>query len=326
LSQHIGDMENLETLEAFERAVDHYLTLFRVEPARVVADLHPLYLSRQWAERFAANRGMQLVTVQHHHAHIAAVLAENGMPPDESVIGFSFDGTGYGLDGAIWGGEVLTGSYDAFRRYAHLKYVPLPGGDAAIRRPYRTALAHLWAAGLSWPDPPPCTEEEARILRRQLERSVNTVPTSSMGRLFDAAASLLGVRQTVTYEGQAALELEALAQNGGIPFPRFRLLDSEIDPAPVLKRLAQGGDVPALAYAFHEAVAELILAIAVRARAELGLTIAALSGGVFQNVLLLQLAVGLLEAAGFRVLTHHLVPPNDGGLSLGQAVCAGCTT
>jgi hydrogenase maturation protein HypF len=323
MSQHIGDMENLETVEAFDRAVDHYLTLFRIQPQRVVADLHPGYLSRQWAERFATSRGLPLVTVQHHHAHLAAVIAENGLPSDQNVIAFCFDGTGYGLDGAIWGGEVLTGGYDSFRRYAHLKYIPLPGGDAAIRRPYRTALAHLWAAGVPWPDPLPCTAEEARVLRRQLQRSINTVPTSSMGRLFDAAASLLGVRQSVTYEGQAALEMEALAHNRGIPFPRFRVVNSEIDPAPILDRLAQPGDVPGLAYAFHEAVADLISDVAIRARHELGLTTAALSGGVFQNVLLLQLTVDRLEAAGFRVLTHHLVPPNDGGLSLGQAVCSG---
>lgn len=322
LSQHIGDMENFETVEALERAVRHYLTLFRIDPERVIADMHPGYLSMRWAERFAVERGIPFVKVQHHHAHIASVMAEHGIPPGEQVIGFSFDGTGFGLDGAIWGGEVLTGGYHGFRRYAHLKYIPLPGGDAAIRRPYRTALAHLWAAGIDWPSTPPCPATEFRVLRQQLEKGINTVPTSSMGRLFDAAASLLGVRQQVTYEGQAALELEALAHDEGAARLRFSLIDGDpiqIDPAPVLLPLARGGDAAGLAFRFHEAAADVIVVLAQRAREELGLRTAALSGGVFQNVLLLELSVAGLEAAGFRVLTHTSVPPNDGGLSLGQA-------
>ena len=214
MSQHIGDMENLETLDAFEQAVEHFKSIFRARPERIVSDLHPRYLSSRWAAEHAD--GLQHVRVQHHHAHIAAVMAEHGLDGRSPVIGFSFDGTGYGTDGAIWGGEVLLADYRGFRRLAHLAYIPLPGGDAAIKRPYRIALAHLWAAGVPWtPDLPPvdaCPEAERRVLLRQLEAGINTVPTSSMGRLFDAVAALAGIRQTVTYEAQAAIEMEAFAE------------------------------------------------------------------------------------------------------------------
>ena len=328
LSQHIGDMENLETLQAFETAVDHFEHIFRVEPQAVACDLHPNYLSTRWG--LAQAEKMPVVQVQHHHAHIAAVMAEHSLPRGQSVIGFSFDGTGYGPDGAIWGGEVLIAAYDHFDRVAHLNYIPMPGGDAAIKRPYRLALAHLWAAGLEWdrrlPPLQACPEAEQAILLKQLENKINTVPTSSMGRLFDAVAALAGVRQTITYEAQAAIEMEALTAKGETGSYAFAYNGLEFDAAPVIRGITQdvlSGLSPGVISArFHNSVADLILKLSINLRDQTAINQVALSGGVFQNVTLLELTAQRLENAGFELLVHRKVPPNDGGLALGQAMIA----
>ena len=335
LSQHIGDLANLETLAAFERTVDHLSALFRIEPGRIACDLHPDYLGTRWAERRAAERGLPLIRVQHHHAHIAAVMAEHALPGDRPVLGAAFDGTGYGPDGAIWGGEILLADYGRFERLAHLRYAPLPGGDAAIRHPRRMALAHLAAAGIEWhPELPPAEatpENERTILARQIETGFGTVPTSSMGRLFDAVASLAGLAQESRFEGEAAMALEAAAKGseGGEPY-RFALLDEEIlrlDPSPVLAAVVRdrlrGEGAGKIAARFHAAVADALVQACLDGRRKTGIATVALSGGVFQNVLLLDLAVAGLARAGFEVLTHQKVPPNDGGLALGQAAIAG---
>ena len=328
MSQHIGDMENLETLKAFERALEHFQTLFRIHPERVVCDAHPGYLSARWARDYAVNKGLPLVAVQHHHAHAAALMAEHGLAEDAAILAFACDGTGYGTDGAIWGGEVLKARYDGFDRVAHLKYVPLPGGDSAIRHPARVALAHLWAAGIDWsPDLPcvrACTTGELRVLRRQLETGSHSVPSSSMGRLFDAVAAFLGVRDKVTYEGQAAIELEAVCApvevESGYP---VIFGPTEFDVAPMwLALLADwraGVELATIAARFHLTVAEIILHYSRQVREAFGLETVGLTGGVFQNVYLLRLASQVLTGAGFQVLTHRLVPPNDGGIALGQA-------
>ncbi len=327
MSQHVGDMGSVETLAAFERSAGQFTDMYQIAPRKLAADRHPGYQTRRWADE----HGEQPVElVQHHHAHIAAVMAEHGVPAGERVIGFAFDGTGYGTDGAIWGGEVLLAGYDGFERCAHVRYAPLPGGDAAIRKPYRTALAHLWAAGIAWEsDLPPvghAPEGELTVLRRQLERGVGCTPTSSMGRLFDAVSSLLGVRHIATYEAQAALELEwlAAAHLTVARHYRFGLHGEEIDAAPVLAALTDdlrdGCPSGPIAAGFHVAVARLIGDAADRLRQKSGAHPVALSGGVFQNVLLLRLARRELAARDHHVLTHRLVPPNDGGLALGQAV------
>jgi hydrogenase maturation protein HypF len=342
VSQHIGDMGSLETLAAFERSTRQYGVMYEVDPQRVAADAHPGYHTRSWAEDHASSA---VDLVQHHHAHIAAVMAEHAVPAGERVIGFAFDGTGYGTDGAIWGGEVLLSGYEGFERSAHLRYIPLPGGDATVRKPSRAALAHLWAAGIEWtPDLPPVhhtSAEELTVLRRQLERNVRCVPTSSMGRLFDAVSSLLGVRHRASYEAQAAMELEHMAEghmaeghmaDGESADPvqpyRFAPAGEEIDAAPVLRAMIDDmrrGCAPgSIAAGFHVAVAELIADVADRLREATGIERVALSGGVFQNVLLLRLARAALAERGLRVLTHHLIPPNDGGLALGQVAVAGC--
>lgn len=335
LSQHIGDMQNLETLDAFARALDHMQTIFHIAPETVACDLHPGYLSTRWAEEHAGER--RLIKVQHHHAHIAAVMAEHRLDGRRPVIGFSFDGTGYGTDGAIWGGEVLIADYQRFERAAHLRYFPLPGGDAAIRRPYRTALAALWAAGIEWdkrlPPVAVSTATELGVLRRQLETGFNTVPTSSMGRLFDAVAALAGVRQVATYEAQAAIEFEALVDQSSTDAYPFSLPTAEapwFDATPVLRavvnNLLAGVAAGVIATRFHNAVADLILNVSLWLRDQRGLNQVALSGGLFQNAVLLRATMQRLRQAGLTVLTHRLVPPNDGGLALGQAVVAGQTT
>jgi hydrogenase maturation protein HypF len=327
LSGHIGDMETLETLRAFERAVGQ-LSEIRHQPVRLAADLHPGYHTRSWAERRAGDRPLDLV--QHHHAHVVSLLAEHGRI-GEPVIGVSFDGTGYGCDQTIWGGEILKLGHDSHRfvRVGYLLPAPLPGGDAAVRNPWRMALSQLWMAGIDWtPDLPPvtaATPAELQLTRSQLESNVGCVPCSSMGRLFDAFASLLGVRHRIDYEGQAAIELEALADSiGDTAGPKLRLAvrpDGVIDPADMLQAMVsalRAGVQPAvLAAAFHQAVAvaatEVVEMVAGPVR------LVGLTGGVFQNVLLLRGCRQRLQQAGFEVLTHRTVPPNDGGLALGQA-------
>ncbi|MFF4833933.1 carbamoyltransferase HypF [Streptomyces sp. NPDC001315] len=342
LSAHIGDMDDLSTQRAFERARAHLESITGVRPGLLAADRHPAYRSAQWADRNAGGRAV--VRVQHHHAHVAAAMAEHGLDGSRQVIGVAFDGTGHGDDGAVWGGEILLADYDGFTRFGHLAYVPLPGGDAVVRRPYRMALAHLRAAGIGWSDElacvAACPSDERRVLERQLERDLNCVPTSSMGRLFDAVSSLVGVCHRAGYEAQAAVELEAAALRAPTEDATayaFALLPPErdaggavrADPAPVLARIVDdlraGADAGLVAARFHRAVTGLVRVMCVRARERHGLDTVALSGGVFANTLLSSACAGALRADGFTVLRHHLVPPNDGGLALGQLVVAART-
>jgi hydrogenase maturation protein HypF len=329
MSGHIGDMETLETLRAFERAVGQ-LSEIRHQPVRLAADLHPGYQTRNWAERHADDRPLDLV--QHHHAHVVSLLAEHGRL-GESIIGVSFDGTGYGCDETIWGGEILAVGPDSHRfiRVGHLLPVPLPGGDAAVRNPWRMALSELWMAGIDWtPDLAPvaaATPAELRLIRSQLENNTGCVACSSMGRLFDAVASLLGVRHRIDYEGQAAIELEVLADSASTHAEQLRMdvrTDGVIDPAGMVRAMVSalraGVEPAALAACFHRAVADAVLQVVSLVAGEVRMV--GLTGGVFQNVLLLRECRHRLQQAGFEVLTHHAVPPNDGGLALGQAaVC-----
>ena len=453
LSQHIGDMENLETLEHFEATVELYKRLFRIDPAIIAHDLHPDYLATRYAKSQIANqqiaaRNQQisksanlksqisslqpptsnlqlLVPVQHHHAHIASCLADNGWPPDAGpVIGVAWDGTGYGPDGSLWGGEFLVADYHGFRRAAHLEYLPMPGGEAAIRNPYRLAIGYLYALTGQQSDGRPASagvsresdgrpasvgvsresdgrpasagvsrrsdgrpasagtprlklglqphfipdtgisEQEFRIIQQQIDQRLNCPLTSAGGRLFDAVAALLGICERITYEGQAAIELEMAAldpqwqmANGKSQSPTSNLqpptsnfqpptsnlqlptsnLHYPFDLEPAHDRLVirlrrlfealladrqSGAAVEEMAYRFHLTVAEIIGAVCERIAQETGLQTVALSGGCFQNRLLLALAVPRLEGAGLEVLLHRQVPCNDGGISLGQAVIA----
>lgn len=328
LSAHIGDMANYETERVFERAAAQMVGV-RSRPARLAADLHPAYRTRGWAEREAGSRPLDLV--QHHHAHVVSLLAEHERL-GEPIIGVCFDGTGYGTDGTIWGGEVLALGSEShrFTRVAHLLPVPLVGGDLAVRCPWRMAVSHLWVAGVAdIADLPPAaaaTAAEMRVVRAQLASGTGCLPCSSMGRLFDAVASVLGVRQRVDYEAQAAMELEALADSaddsGESIALRFTLhRDGVIDPTGLMRALVaalRAGAAPALlAAAFHQAVAEAVVEVVNRVAGPVRL--AGLTGGVFQNVLLLRACAQRLRRAGFTVLTHRKVPPNDAGLALGQA-------
>jgi hydrogenase maturation protein HypF len=258
-------------------------------------------------------------------------MAEHGLTGP--VIGVAFDGTGYGADGAVWGGEILVADYAAFERAAHLAYVPLPGGDLGVREPFRMALAHLAHAGVGWnpalPSGAAATDVEQRIIARQIERGVNAPPTSSMGRLFDAVASLVGVRHRARYEAQAAIELEALVapgEHGAYPIEVDAGEPAIIDPAPVIRGIVQDLEdavaVPIIAARFHASVAAMIVDVSRRVRDRTGLGRVVLSGGVFQNVALLERARRTLAAAGFEVFSHRRVPSNDGGIALGQAAVA----
>ena len=338
-SAHLGDMGAIETLQAFERSVAQLSGMQTSSPQRLVADLHPGYLTREWAERKAADRPLDLV--QHHHAHIASLLAEHGRL-GRPIIGVTFDGTGYGTEGAVWGGEFLllgTASH-RFIRAGHLTPVQLPGGDAAVRNPWRMALSHLLSAGVGWaPDLPPVTAAspaELRLLRSQLDCGFGCVPCTSAGRLFDAVASLLGVRHRIDYEGQAAIELEVLAGSaidvkGAPPVLQIDVRRGGVlDPTPLFAGLVEGlraGTPTALlAAAFHTALADAVAeVVGIIGRAH-GVQLAGLTGGVFQNVLLLRQCRERLQSDGFEVLTHRLVPPNDGGLALGQAAVSALRT
>ncbi|WP_149263225.1 carbamoyltransferase HypF [Actinomadura sp. K4S16] len=318
VSHHIGDLENHETLRAFEEGIEHFTRLFDIAPELVAYDPHPEYLST----KYALDQDLPVVAVQHHHAHIASCLADNGA--DGPVIGVAFDGTGYGADGTLWGGEFLVADLRGFERAGHLEPVPLPGGAAAIREPWRMAAAY------GVPDDLPVARRPGwAAVTAMARRRVNAPPTSSMGRLFDAVAAVLGVRDRVNYEGQAAIELEQradTAERGAYPAALngtagFTVAGADLVDA-VVADLKAGVPVATIAARFHNGVAALTVAAAMRIRSETGIGTVALSGGVFQNMLLLDRAVSGLTDAGFKVLTHHRVPPNDGGISLGQAAVA----
>ncbi|PRX44608.1 hydrogenase maturation protein HypF [Prauserella shujinwangii] len=332
LSHHIGDLENYETLRSFTEGIEHFGRLFDIAPEIVAHDLHPEYLSTKYALDLAESGTVEPVGVQHHHAHIAACLADNA--ESGPVLGVAFDGTGYGTDHTIWGGEFLLADLAGFRRVGHLEPVRMPGGTAAVRQPWRMAAAYLGATD---------DTGDLDVVRRHAREwpavvsmaasGVNAPLTSSAGRLFDAVAALLGVRDTTNYEGQAAIELEQLADpavRGGYPAGISAADPVTVSGADLVKSvvddLRAGRAVDVVAARFHNGVAEAIRGVCARLREATGVGTVALSGGVFQNVLLLDRTVDLLEGRGFRVLTHSRVPTNDGGVSLGQAVVAANTT
>jgi hydrogenase maturation protein HypF len=330
LSHHIGDLENYETLSSFENGIVHFQNLFRIKPQTIVADLHPEYLSTKYAMDRACKEELPLVQVQHHHAHLASCLADNHWPDNQNVIGLIFDGTGYGTDGNIWGGEVLVGSYNSTQRRFHLAETPLPGGDSAIRNPSKIALAQLFSSELPWYDDLPSvlsfTGHELEILRTQLINNINTPLTTSMGRLFDAVASLIGIRQAATYEGQAAIELENACDPEENNSYSFRLKSDVIETAElfdhILLNLRMGISSNKIAARFHNGLARMCLEVCQTIHDESGLQTVALSGGVWQNITLLTKTTALLRYNGFSVLQHHQVPANDGGIALGQIMVA----
>jgi hydrogenase maturation protein HypF len=356
LSHHIGDMENAETYESFEQGVKHLSHVFRVQPEIIAHDMHPNYFTTQYARRSTFD--VQRLPVQHHHAHIASCMADNGLE-NKRVIGLSFDGTGYGTDGAIWGGEVLLASYADFERFAHLEYLPLPGSDAAIRHPWRIAVGYAHALGIDIADLPflqTIDKHAINIVEQQVAKKLNSPLTSSMGRLFDAVASLIGVRSDVTYEAQAAIEMEVLSKpfiasaeaypyviqachSEGAERPKnlpqtkgetLHFAQGDIDFRICLKELLTSiaKDIRAkepvgmIGARFHKTIACIAVDICKQAREKTSPNEVALSGGVWQNQILLNLVRAGLEKEGFVVYFHKQVPTNDGGLALGQAVIA----
>ena len=335
VSQHIGDMENAETLEHYENTVELYKRLFRVEPEVVAHDMHPEYLATKYALRVAEASDLRLVSVQHHHAHIVSCMADNGI--NEPVIGVALDGTGYGADGTIWGGEFLVAELGRFDRVGHLEYVPLLGGEAAIKKPYRMALSYIWSLlGNDFPlDGLPLSKlgsSELDLLKQQLKRGLNCPPTSSAGRLFDAVSAIAGVCVEISYEAQAAIELEMVAEGARRSrklYP-FEIVEQNSLRVVKLSKLIAAmvkdvrADVPAsrISLKFHRTMAQIVREMCSSISKDTGIKVVALSGGVFQNRLLARLVVESLEADGFKVLTHRDVPCNDGCISLGQAVVA----
>jgi hydrogenase maturation protein HypF len=328
-SQHIGDLDNPDTLEHFLETLRQYRMLYRVQPVAGVRDLHPDYLTSRFIDELKLSR---VVVVQHHHAHAAAVLAEHGRT--DQAVGVSFDGTGFGTDDAIWGSEFLLGDLVDYQRTGHLRYAPLPGGDRAARYPWRAALGYLsldhgaeaaFRQAFVGVDP-----HELYLARQQVEHRLNSPLAASMGRLFDAAAAVLGVRTSCGYEGQAAMELESLAGRraaGVLPLPVQGDTGQWIlDPLPLLvalgERRAQGADVCDLAAAFHESVAAATADTAARIASFAQVSTVALGGGVFQNRRLLGAVRDRMVTRGLTVLTAQRLPPNDGGLSYGQAAVA----
>jgi hydrogenase maturation protein HypF len=329
LSQHIGDLENLETMDFFEETLAHLRRFFRVDPVAVAHDLHPNYLSARYA---LERSGLPAISVQHHHAHIASCMADNGI--DGTVIGVALDGTGYGADGKIWGGEFLLCDFRGFERSGHLRRIPLVGGDRAIRQPWRSGLAYLRDAfgerALSLPvamfhevDP-----NHVRAVNSMIANRIQTIETSSCGRLFDAVSSILGLRHKTTYEGQAAIELEMTATeaSGSYPFCIEAGEPFQIDMRPAIEALVSdllaGSATGEISARFHNTMADVIAGGCERMRGPHGLNRVCLSGGTFQNLRLLGLAASALRQKGFEVFVHRRVPANDGGLALGQAVIA----
>ena len=330
LSHYIGEMENWETYQDFREAIRHYEDLFRIQPQLIACDMHPDYLASQYARTKAAKEGLPLFEIQHHHAHLAAGMIENGLPPETRVAGLIFDGTGYGLDGTIWGGEVLVGNCDTFDRPFHLKTVPLPGGEAAIRKPARMALSTLWAYGFPWEESllpvQSLSELERQALLNQLEKGLNTPQTTSMGRLFDAVSALIGVRQTISYEAQAAIELEGLVDRAESGYYPFIIEASEINLQPLLSALLddlrEGVSPSIMAARFHNTIAHLSLSLTELIRQKYHINQFVLSGGVWQNQVLLEKTLDLFYKNNLTPLIHRQTPPNDGCVAFGQAMIA----
>ncbi|MBM3475333.1 MAG: carbamoyltransferase HypF [Armatimonadetes bacterium] len=333
-SQHLGDLDDAETLRFLERSVEHLASILRVEPEAIACDLHPDYLSSRHAEELADRRDLPLVAVQHHHAHVVSVMAERGAT--EPVVGVACDGTGLGDDGTVWGCEIMVADAAGYERKAHLAYVPLPGGDRAIREPWRMGATYLdRALGADFADAldlPFCRDLDRNawaLLRALVERGLNAPQASSAGRLFDAVAAVTGVQQVCTYEGQAAMRLEALAEDTDRLYP-FDLSESDgltaMEPAALIRAivddLRRGRRVAEISGAFHNTFVAMLASTAMRVAREAGLNRVALSGGTFQNARVLTGLCRALTEAGFEPLIHDQIPCNDGGLSLGQAVVA----
>jgi hydrogenase maturation protein HypF len=334
LSQHIGDLENLATYEFFKMTIDHMKRIMDITPEIIAYDLHPDYLSTSYARE---QRDLKAVGVQHHHAHIVSCMAENLL--DGPVIGLSFDGTGYGTDGHIWGGEIIIAELDGFERTATISYVPMPGSTKAIREPWRMAISYLFDAfggdfvNLGLPFQKAIEEKKIQVITEMIKKGINSPFTSSLGRLFDGISAMIGIRNHVAFEGQAAIELEMVADKTAGTTYDYEWQSGEMHrllPAPivrgVVRDLQRGVAPPEISGKFHATLTRAFSQLCEVIRKETGLNRVALSGGVFQNSILLAGIVQALRKKRFQVFTHHHVPANDGGISLGQALVAAASS
>lgn len=342
-SHHIGDLENYETLISFEEGIKSFEKLFKIQPELIAHDLHPNYLSTQYAIDRSSHENIKIIGIQHHHAHIASCMSENHIPSNFYVIGLSFDGTGYGTDGSIWGGEIFLSDYKQFNRLFHLKYYRLPGGEMAIRNPARAAIAYLLQSNIDLDSRlsplKSIPSDQLSVIRSQLTHQINSPYTSSMGRLFDVVASLAGLRHSINYEAQAAIELEAIIDHTEKSAYEFVICQSDlnnsiidqssqmvIDPSPVLAEIVRdylSGCPPSIISAkFHNGLVNMIIKLCCEIRKQYSISDVVLSGGVWQNQTLLTNTIINLRKHQFNPIIHNTLPPNDGGLSLGQAIIA----
>jgi hydrogenase maturation protein HypF len=336
LSQHIGDLENVETLDYFEETIRHFQNILQIEPGIIAHDLHPEYLNTKWVSEKEFFSEKEIIGIQHHHAHIASCMAENRL--DEEVIGFSMDGTGYGTDGNIWGGEVLLADLSSFERYSHLEYLPMPGGETAIREPWRMGIGYLYnnfgedILNVELPFLKQIDPNKIITLTQMIKKGINTYQTSSLGRLFDAVAAIINIRGYVSYEGQSAVELENLLSKSDLTSKsRFYTLEPDqnniiqtgILLEEVIHDIKKNASPSLMSLKFHNGLINTFVNIAQKIREEKKLDAVVLSGGCFQNHFLVDNLTRELIKLKFNVFTHRLVPPNDGGISLGQAVIAG---
>ncbi len=334
-SQYLGDLKNLETFNSFQESIDNLGKIFKTNPQIIACDLHPNYLSTKYAEEIGVKKGIKIVRVQHHHAHIASCMAEKNIR--DKVIGVAYDGTGYGDDGNIWGGEFLLCDLKKYSRLGHLKYYALPGGDKAIEQPWRMTYSYLYS--IYGPGAKKIKidfnyrrdNNKLSIIEKMIDQKINSPLTSSCGRLFDAVSSLIGVRDEINYEGQAAMEMESLYVSEIKERYGFDIYKENgefiIDPEKIFKEiisdLKKGMNKGIIASKFHNTVADFTVNLCGKIRENTNLNKVALSGGVFQNCYLTEIIISLLEKDDFQVYIQRKVPPNDGGISLGQAVVAG---
>jgi hydrogenase maturation protein HypF len=334
VSHYIGETDNIETIKAFERGIGHFINFFDIPPDIAVVDLHPEYQATRFGKKWAFDNDKPLIEVQHHHAHIASCLVDNQL--DEKVIGVAWDGTGYGADGKIWGGEFLIADLEGYERKAHLQYIPLPGGDITVKEPWRMGAVYLYDIfgnsfnRLDVNFVKNLDDKKWSFIKTMIDKKVNSPLTSSIGRLFDAVSSILGIRSSINYQGQAAIELEMIAKEDEDEFYKFDIIRSIntfiIDPKKVIVSIVE--DIKKrtaneyISIKFHKGLAEMIVEVSNLLREETGINKVCLSGGVFQNIVLRKEATKRLKEEKFEVYNHRNLPPNDGGISAGQVAIA----
>lgn len=320
VSQSIGNLNDFKVYQYYQQAIRRLKKTLKIEPEVIAYDMHPDYLSTRYA--MSLDSSLPRIAIQHHQAHIASCMAEHQL--QKEVIGVAFDGTGYGLDGNIWGAEVFAGSYREFKRVYHLRYIPLPGGDQAAKQPWRMAVSYIYQSFGEGALKFISRWKDSSLILSMIRKGINSPLASSMGRLFDAVSSIIGLCDVNSYEGEAPIKLESRCggRKKAQAYP-YHIKGGVIDVSAMIGEIVLNRESPAeVAVRFHYTIADIVLKAALQIRAEYGIDKAVLSGGVFQNKVLTELSLELLKKNGFSAFTHSMVPPNDGGISLGQAAIA----